>query len=425
MKLTLIYPKWERTYNIYPPYYQQSAAKLQNAAPPGLQVLASLMPKDIELRIINEFYETIPFDEPTDAVGISFFTPQATRAYQIANQFRQRGIPTIAGGIHPSVLPLEAEQFFDTVVIGEGERVWATLLSDLASGRAERRYTGAPVEDFDGLPLPRRDLFDQYGQQFIQPLQTSRGCFVTQCETCVIPGVYGKKIRLKSMDRLHREVAQINEKVLYLVDDHVIWGNSSQANRIFSTLAEHDKYLILFGSPANLTVNPSFLSQANQAGCHVAYISVGFDPQTSRGLFREYDRLVRQLRIIQDAGILPIVSYFLGLDEDEPDLFDQILTFNRDARIEAVDYALYCPYPGTASFRRYQKAGRLLHTDWDKYNYLHPVYHPARMSVETLMGGFNQLWKFFFDEYPDMASHSPFYRETLNRLMQHISPPPL
>ena len=73
--------------------------------PLPIAVLAGLTGRHIELRFYDDRLETIPFDEPTDAVAIPVETYTARRAYQIAQRFRQHGIPVILGGFHPTLMP--------------------------------------------------------------------------------------------------------------------------------------------------------------------------------------------------------------------------------------------------------------------------------------------------------------------------------
>jgi hypothetical protein len=69
----------------------------------SLALLASLTPPDIDISITDELVQPIDFDKETDLVGITVNTKTARRAYKIAEEFRNRGIPVVLGGIHPNV----------------------------------------------------------------------------------------------------------------------------------------------------------------------------------------------------------------------------------------------------------------------------------------------------------------------------------
>ena len=76
--------------------------------PMALMILAAETPKGVEVVLADEATGPIPFDEPWDLVGISAITASATRAFEIADAFRERKVPVILGGIHPSFRPEEA-----------------------------------------------------------------------------------------------------------------------------------------------------------------------------------------------------------------------------------------------------------------------------------------------------------------------------
>lgn len=100
----------------------------------GLLKVAALTPPDWELKIIDEKVESLDLNEEADIVGITAMTPAVNRAYEIADNFRRRGIKVVMGGIHVSKLPDEALQHCDSVVIGEAEGLWHSLLEDFRRG---------------------------------------------------------------------------------------------------------------------------------------------------------------------------------------------------------------------------------------------------------------------------------------------------
>ena len=80
-------------------------------------VLAGLTPPDIEVKFYDDRMETIPYDEPTDAVAITLETYTARRAYQIASEYRKRKVPVIMGGFHATLCPEEAAEYAEAVVV--------------------------------------------------------------------------------------------------------------------------------------------------------------------------------------------------------------------------------------------------------------------------------------------------------------------
>ena len=105
--------------------------------PLSLMTIAGLTPLEWEITIVDENisvpdYATMP---RPDLVGITAFTSQANRAYEVATYFRCLGVPVVMGGIHASVCLDEAMEHVDSVVTGEAE----------GSGRCKKQEFKAPL----------------------------------------------------------------------------------------------------------------------------------------------------------------------------------------------------------------------------------------------------------------------------------------
>ena len=98
MKVTLVHPCiGRRTGEPYIRTWQMEPL------PPA--VIAGLTPREVEVAFYDDRMEVIPFDEPTDLVAISVETYTAKRAYQIASEYRRRGVPVVMGGFHATLCP--------------------------------------------------------------------------------------------------------------------------------------------------------------------------------------------------------------------------------------------------------------------------------------------------------------------------------
>src|ERR1043165_6773284 len=133
MRLTLIPPCIGR--RIDQPYI-----RLWQMEPLPPAVIAGLTPREVEIKFYDDRMERIPFDERTDLVGISIETYTAKRAYQIASEYRKRGIPVVMGGFHATLCPEEVAEFSEAVVVGEAEGLWPTVMDDLQHKTLEKFY---------------------------------------------------------------------------------------------------------------------------------------------------------------------------------------------------------------------------------------------------------------------------------------------
>src|ERR1035437_860718 len=133
---------------IYPATHKLGWVKYFQLPSLSLQQVAALTPPNWEVTLVDESQDPIPGGADFDLVGITAMTHQATRAYEIADQFRREGITVIMGGMHPTVMPEEALTHANAVVIGEAEPVMAELLEDFLQGRLKKVYR-APIPQGD------------------------------------------------------------------------------------------------------------------------------------------------------------------------------------------------------------------------------------------------------------------------------------
>ena len=84
-----------------------------------------------------------------------------------------------------------------------------------------------------------------------------------------------------------------------------------------------------------------------------------------------------------------------GFDEDRRDVFEITLEKTIELGIDVVGANILVPYPGTAFFRSLERANRIIHSDYAKYNAQHAVFLPRHMAPGELEDGrdwFN--WEF-------------------------------
>src|SRR5512143_480318 len=196
MKILLVSPERER---------KKEEAFLFRLSFLNLPSIAAVTPPDVEVRIVDEAFEKIDFEEKADLVGITAQTPVAPRAYQIAKEFRRRGIPVVMGGVHASMLPQEALQQVDAVVVGEAEGIWPQLIEDVKKGQLRRMYAGSDFFDPSNLPLPRRELLNEKFYFPLKLLETTRGC-PHHCDFCGVSKFFGFRYRNRPVSEIGREL---------------------------------------------------------------------------------------------------------------------------------------------------------------------------------------------------------------------------
>ena len=165
-------------------------------------ILKARTPADVATTLVDERVE--PFRMvPTDLVAMTVETFTARRGYEIAAQYRQAGVPVVIGGHHPSMLPDEAQQHADAVVVGDAEGVWESVLADASAGRLQRLYRSTPGQG--GRPVYDRSIFAGKRYAPISLVQVGRGCRFN-CDFCSIHAFYGNSLRQRSVRDVCEEI---------------------------------------------------------------------------------------------------------------------------------------------------------------------------------------------------------------------------
>lgn len=353
--------------------------------PLGLAMVAAVTPPEVEVSLTDENVTPIDFQKETDLVGITALTVTAQRAYEIADTFRARGVKVILGGIHPSILPEEASQHADAVVIGEAEGIWLKVLEDFKSGRLQREYRQHERPSLVGLPLPRRDLFAKGAYYVRNTISTTRGCPYS-CSFCTVTSFFGHTYRCRPIEEILKEIETFKErKFIAFVDDNIV-GNPEFAKELFRALIP---YKIKWVAQASVTVakDDELLKLAAASGCISLFI--GFEsilPANLAAVHKkinvvdEYENIIRK---IHSYGIAIHGFFIFGLDEDDEDVFRRTVRFAQKMRLETAQFDCLTPYPGTAVHESLDKAGRIITKDWKQYGY-DLVFEPKLMSRERL-----------------------------------------
>lgn len=381
----------------------------------SLPVLASLTPPEILVEIVDEYFDTINFDQEVDLIGITAMSTQAPRAFQIANEFRKRGKKIIMGGSHASALPEEALLYVDSVVIGEAEGVWHNVLHDFQRGDLLKIYKSSVFPSLQNLPTPRYELLKKERYRLLDinfPVQVGRGC-PNQCEFCSVNKFFGHRYRHRPIEEVTEEIKKINKKNIVFVDDNII-GNPPFAKSLFKNLIPL-KVRWAGQVPLNVAKDDELLDLAVRSGCALMFIGLEtlskktfkdmrksiFDPEEMPGLLRK----------IQKRGVLIRASVIFGFDEDERDVFENTINFLIQNKITYTDFNVLTPLPSTQILNQLEKENRIFDRDWSKYDFKNVVFHPKRMSKEELEEGFWKAAKRFYS-FPNICRRNFLVKNT-------------
>ena len=353
----------------------------------ALYILKGLTPPEHEINVYEEEVDDIDIDEPCDLVGISCMTANAPRAYLLAREFRERGRKVVLGGVHPSILPEEAELHADSVVVGEAEGVWATLLEDFQKGALKKRYHN-PAPDLsvyvpkDFSKIIQRRLFS------LVPVLTTRGC-PYNCDFCCVTNLFGKKIRHVPVENVVRDIRESGAKNVMFLDDNII-GHPAYAKELFRAIKPL-KIKWVGQASISLVKDMELMQLASESGCKALFFGLeSVDEKqlaTLRKSIKEIENLKSALKKIKKMGILIHASMIFGFDDDRKEVFMDTVKFLIKNKVSTVSFNILTPYPGTRTFAELRESGRLLTSDWKYYDHNTVVFKPKHMTPFELQWG--------------------------------------
>ena len=365
--------------------------------PLGIAVVAALTPPDVEVSLTDENVAPIDFHKQVDLVGITALTSTAHRAYQIADAFRALGKKVVLGGIHPSILPEEAGQHADAVVIGEAEGIWPSVIADFKANKLQKTYCQNVRPGLAGWPVPRRDLFTKGSYYFTNTLFTTRGCPYS-CSFCTVTSFFGHTYRCRPVAEVIQEIKTLNSKKPFIFLDDNIVGNPQFAKELFRALIPL-KIKWVGQSSVTIAKDDELLKLAAASGCIDLFI--GFESLSTNNLTAigkkinavdEYETIIKKLH---NAGIAVHGFFIFGLDDDDAGSFKRTVRFAQKARLESAQFDILTPYPGTALFESLDKEGRILNKDWSQYG--HDLrFEPKSLSREILQEVRRWAWREFY-----------------------------
>ena len=365
--------------------------------PLGLATVAALTPPEVEVSLTDENVTVIDFQKQIDLVGITALTITAKRAYEIADTFRAKGVKVVLGGIHPSILPEEASQHADAVVIGEAEGIWPNLIEDFKANKLQKIYQQHQRPSMLNLPIPRRDLFVKGAYLLRNTISTTRGCPYS-CSFCTVTSFFGHTYRCRPVAEIIKEIETLNhKKLIVFVDDNIV-GNPPFAKELFQALIP---YKIKWVGQASVTVanDDELLKLAAASGCIDLFI--GFESLSPANLAAvgkkintvdEYENVIRK---IHSYGIAIHGFFMFGFDEDDEDTFKRTVRFAKKMRLESAQFDVLTPYPGTKLHETLDKAGRIVTKDWSQYGY-DLMFELKSMSRDMLQNGRTRAWCEFY-----------------------------
>jgi len=357
--------------------------------------LAAVTPSQ-HILTIREGNRTIDFGINYDVIHINFKTALAPQAYEIADVFRKKGKHVVLSGYHPSALPDEAKQHADSVIVGDAVTLWPTVINDLEAGNLQSFYSSKDTRN--SLVLPSTHAIKLNSVQLTNSIEATRGC-PYKCDFCQDANIRdGSVFRARPIEDVIEEIKSLRQKIFFFTD-FSLTIDIAYTKELFRRMRGLKKKFISGGNVDVLAEDEDLLRVSHEAGC-IEWIS-GFETFSQESLngahkktniVEDYARAVKK---IHKFKMSVFGTFVLGFDEDTPDIFNVMKTHIGELGIDAVNFAILTPYPGTPLFNRLEKEGRILTKDWSKYNRKNIVFEPKNMTKKELEEGFHNITRDF------------------------------
>jgi radical SAM superfamily enzyme YgiQ (UPF0313 family) len=359
--------------------------------PLTLGVLAGMTPEHVECRLFDDRMEDVLYDEPTDLAAITVETYTARRAYEIAAEYRKRGVPVVLGGMHVSLIPEEAAAHADSLVLGDAETIWAQVVEDAGRRKLQPSYYGPPGIAQVGGTLPRRDLYRGKGYLPLSLMQFCRGCKFA-CQFCAVSKYFDKKTYLRRIDEVLREIEILDRKFIFFIDDNIA-ANPKALKELCYALMD---VKVTWVSQASLdcTRDPELMRLMERSG-NWGNVT-GFESITEASLretkkspnLGKFCNYEREVAVLRDHGMQTWAAFALGFDHDTLDSVRATVDFALQNKFTFAAFNILMPYPNTPLYEKLEKEDRHLYGGkwWlhPEYRFNYCAFKPARMTPQEL-----------------------------------------
>jgi radical SAM superfamily enzyme YgiQ (UPF0313 family) len=362
-----------------------------------LPLLAALTPPEVEVKLIYETVEDIPFNEHWDLVGLTGMGSGLVRAWEIADRFRASGTKVVVGGIAASGgRPEDTLKHADAVAIGEAESIWPHIVEDALNGILKREYHGERTATLDHLPVPRYELMNPRKIGLWRPVQATRGC-PHQCCFCSVTSFMEGSYRKRPVSQVVRDVRAAKRngsRHIAFVDDNIS-ADADYCAELWEALIP-EKIIWMSQCTLQLADDPALLRLARRSGCRL--VSVGIESTNPENLsqinkaFNDPGGYAGAIERFRRHGIEVSTEMIIGFDGDGLEVFEHTRRFIMENRITVPRVHILTPAPGTPLFRSLEQAGRILNYDFSQYTGSKVNFLPRRIDCDTLR---TEYWKLY------------------------------
>lgn len=342
--------------------------------PLGLLTVAALLPRDWELRVVDENVRPLEAADYqwAEVVLVSSKIVHRRRALEVVREAKARKKPVAVGGPDPTLNgELYREAGADYLCLDEGEVTVPKWLAAMEKGVRSGVFRSEGVlPDLEQTPVPRFDLIDHRDYLYIG-VQYSRGC-PHSCEFCNVIDLFSHRYRTKSQAQVLAELELLYQLgyrgQVDFFDDNLV-GHVVKAKALLRTLADwlrERNYPFHFSTSVTLNIAKDDELLALFREARFRYFLVGIETPDEDALRKAqkpqnvgFSISEAVDRIYRLAGATVHSGFLLGMDGEAPDICERITRCIDETSIPWVMAGVVYPLPGTQLARRLEREGRL------------------------------------------------------------------
>jgi radical SAM superfamily enzyme YgiQ (UPF0313 family) len=424
MRIKFVYPSWDRPSQCHPELASVDASPYIGTPSLAAASLAAVTPAEHDVSFHDDRVAAIVPQRDADLVAMPLFTPAAERGLELADRYRELGVPVVAGGIFTSLMPDLVAPHVDALCIGEGEGVWPQMIRDFVAGELKPRYRASNDLDLGEIGVPRYELYVQWVDELRRtrqadypdldfPVQMSRGCPVP-CDHCVVPYYLGPNIRYAPPEKVRacfEELMSFGQwRGATLIEDVQALPSARVQQHLIAVAeacADLDTRVAYIGSSPQFLryASDPFFEALQSLGVLQVYTMFGFGPTSRRATARDATAAEKQVVIdavhrVQDHGLEMYGSFAIGQEDEDESVYDRVMEICDKSSIRVAEFAVTTPYPGTPAWKRLSAEDRMLGRPWREFNDAHVTFEPKHMSADTLQRIYLDLWRDFYKGRP-------------------------
>jgi radical SAM superfamily enzyme YgiQ (UPF0313 family) len=375
-----------------------------------------------------------------DLVGMGFMTRMAQKAYRLGQAIRgETSIPVVFGGPHVSAVPEEPlggagePQCADSVVIGEADYIWPSVIEDVAQGRLKRIYrageTGVggkptladyPIIRWDEVDLKPFNLMRSvpgavrrllkamsvpYERAYVFPVESGRGC-PYGCDFCSVTGFFGDQLRLRSNESVISELLQIKSiarrdkalAMVFFIDDNLAI-NRKRIKSLLREMIDRDACLPWVGQISiNLLRDEELVELIAAGGARSIFVGLeSMEPESLRAAGKHFNRpgeYRNTLVLLARHNVYAITSFIVGMEGDRPGISNRVAAEVATWPPGLPVFGLLTPFPATPLYNRLEKEGRLTRPrHWLDFHPFETTFLPRHLSPAQAKNEVRNAWR--------------------------------